>query len=607
MKKFYLLALFVSATQILFAQNEIEYTLSFENAAHHEAFISMTIPKVPAGAFLLRMSRSSPGRYATHEFGKNVYDIHAYNQDGAEIDIHQIEGDVYEIPKHQEKIKVTYILYGNLVDGTYAAVDTRHAHLNVPASFMWAPTMQQTPIKVKFILPYSWKVATQLKPENGFYTAPNLQYFMDSPIELSNYRTSAWEVTNPNGLKQSLGIVFHGENSDVAYADFESKVKKIVKEEQAVYGELPKYDHGQYRFLIDVLSANNGDGMEHRNSTIITNSGESLDQAEDDVLSTVAHEYFHSWNVERIRPKTIEPFNFEKANMSDGLWFAEGFTQYYGNLALERAGLKSIKEFITTQGAYLNSVLNSPGANKYSPIFMSQRAVFVDAGVAIDQNNNSNIFSSYYIYGDITALALDLTLRHQFGLSLDDYMKAVWKTHGKTEIAYHIGDLEKVLGEVTRSSDFAKDFFKKFVYSSEKADYEKLFENAGFIFQRANANEAWMGDVRLKNDAGKVFISSATIKGTPLYLAGLDAGDAITQLNDTKITSAKDISEFLKSQKPGDIVKISYEHYGAISTANLKLNNNPTINVISFEDGGKEITPLIEKFRKDWLSSKAKD
>jgi predicted metalloprotease with PDZ domain len=607
MKKLYLLALFISATQILFAQNEIEYTLSFENAAHHEAFISMTIPKVPHGAFLLRMSRSSPGRYATHEFGKNVYDIHAYNQDGAEIDIHQIEGDVYEIPKHQEKVKITYILYGNLVDGTYAAIDTRHAHLNIPATFMWAPKMQETPIKVKFVLPASWKVATQLKPENGFYTAPNIQYFMDSPIELSDYRTSAWEVINPDGLKQSVGIVFHGENSDLAYADFESNVKKIVLEEQAVYGELPKYDNGQYRFLIDVLPSNNGDGMEHRNSTIITNSGESLDQSAADVLSTVAHEYFHSWNVERMRPKTLEPFNFEKANMSDGLWFAEGFTQYYGNLALERSGIKTMKEFITTQGAYLNSVLNSPGANKYSPIFMSQRAVFVDAGVAIDQNNNSNIFSSYYLYGDITALALDLTLRYQFGMTLDDYMRAVWKAHGKTEIAYHIKDLEKVLGEVTKSPDFAKDFFKKYIYGAEKADYEKLLASAGFIFQRAQANEAWMGNVRLKNQDGKVVISSVSIKGTPLYIAGLDAGDTITQLNDTKITSNNAIAEFLKTQKPGDVVKINYEHYGVATMANLKLTNDPIINVIPFEDAGKEITPQIAKFRNHWLTSKAKN
>src|SRR6476646_1724555 len=179
MKKYYLLILFISATQLLFAQSEIEYTLSFENAAHHEAFISMTIPQVPAGALTVRMSRSSPGRYATHEFGKNVYDVHAYNTDGSEIDIHQVEGDVYVIPQHKDKVKITYILFGNYVDGTYTGIDERHAHLNMPATFMFAPALQDRPIRVKFVTQISsWKVATQLKPEVGAYSAPNLQYLM---------------------------------------------------------------------------------------------------------------------------------------------------------------------------------------------------------------------------------------------------------------------------------------------------------------------------------------------------------------------------------------------------------------------------------------------
>lgn len=607
MKRLSLLAILFLASQLLWAQNAIEYTLSFENAVHHEAFISMMIPQIPTGPLKVRMSRSSPGRYATHEFGKNIYDVHAYDADGKEIDIHQTEGDVYEIPQHKDRVKITYTLFGNLVDGTYDGIDDRHAHLNMPATFLWVPSMQERPMKVKFILAPTWKVATQLHPENGFYSAPNLQYFMDSPIELSNYRTSAWEVANPDGLKQSVGIVFHGENSDAAYTDFESKVKKIVNEEQAVYGELPKYDYGQYRFQFDVLPTNDGDGMEHRNSTCITYQGESLDKVESGVLSTTAHEYFHSWNVERMRPKTIEPFNFEHANMCDGLWFAEGFTQYYGNLVLERSKIKSMDEFITTQGNYLNSVLNSPGANKYSPIFMSQRAVFDDAGVAIDETNNSNIFSSYYLYGDITALALDLTLRYQFGLTLDDYMRAVWKAHGKTEIPYHIEDLQNILGEVTHSPDFAKYFFSKYIYGSEKADYTSLLAHAGFVFTRAKADEAWIGNNRFTTSDGKVMINSPAIQGTPIYVAGLDAGDAITQLDDTKITSVNDLNSFLKSKKPGDEVKVYFESFGQDKTAIIKLANNPTISVISYESAGKEVTPEIAKFRAAWLDSKVKN
>jgi predicted metalloprotease with PDZ domain len=605
MKRIFTLIIFLSLAITLNAQQPIQYTISFENAVHHEANVTAYFSNLNTTEPLtVRMSRSSPGRYATHEFGKNIYDIKAYNTDGAEIVINQIDGDVYEVPKHQNSVKIVYTLFGNWVDGTYAGIDSKHAHLNIPATFLWSPQHQNEAIAVKFILPAYWKIATQLKEENGFYTAPNLQYFMDSPTELSNYNLKTWEVANKDGLKQQINIVYHGKAETETLNNIESKVKLIVKEAQGVFGELPKFDNGKYQFLIDVLATNGGDGMEHRNSTIITNRGDNLEKSGERILGTVAHEFFHAWNVERIRPKTIEPFNFEKSNMSDGLWFAEGFTQYYGNLLLTRAKIKTELEFVKTQGAYLNSVLNSPGANKYSPIFMSQRAVFVDAGVAIDQNNNNNIYSSYYIYGDVTALALDLTLRGQFGKSLDGYMKLLWEKHGKTEKAYQIADLEKALAEYTLSADFANQFFAKYIYGSDKADYKSLLAKAGYVLQRTKPNTAWIGDESLSEEEGKMMITSAAIIGSPLYLAGLESGDAILKINDISINSEASLQEVLKAPI-GTSYALTFERNGETLNANIKLQSNPNIEVVSFEEVGQPVTPEIVEFRKNWLNSKA--
>jgi predicted metalloprotease with PDZ domain len=605
MKRIFTLIIFLSLAITLNAQQPIQYTISFENAVHHEANVTAYFSNLNTTEPLtVRMSRSSPGRYATHEFGKNIYDIKAYNTDGAEIVINQIDGDVYEVPKHQNSLKIVYTLFGNWVDGTYAGIDSKHAHLNIPATFLWSPQHQNEAIAVKFILPAYWKIATQLKEENGFYTAPNLQYFMDSPTELSNYNLKTWEVANKDGLKQQINIVYHGKAETETLNNIESKVKLIVKEAQGVFGELPKFDNGKYQFLIDVLATNGGDGMEHRNSTIITNRGDNLEKSGERILGTVAHEFFHAWNVERIRPKTIEPFNFEKSNMSDGLWFAEGFTQYYGNLLLTRAKIKTELEFVKTQGAYLNSVLNSPGANKYSPIFMSQRAVFVDAGVAIDQNNNNNIYSSYYIYGDVTALALDLTLRGQFGKSLDGYMKLLWEKHGKTEKAYQIADLEKALAEYTLSADFANQFFAKYIYGSDKADYKSLLAKAGYVLQRTKPNTAWIGDESLSEEEGKMMITSAAIIGSPLYLAGLESGDAILKINDISINSEASLQEVLKAPI-GTSYALTFERNGETLNANIKLQSNPNIEVVSFEEVGQPVTPEIVEFRKNWLNSKA--
>jgi predicted metalloprotease with PDZ domain len=604
MKRIFTLILVLSLAFIVKAQQPIQYTISFENAVHHEAFVTVFFSNLSTEPLQVRMSRSSPGRYATHEFGKNIYDIHAYNTDGKEIAINQIDGDVFEIPEHQNSVKISYTLFGNWVDGTYAGIDSKHAHLNIPASFLWSPQHQNKAIAVKFILPTNWKIATQLKEENGFYTAPNLQYFMDSPVELSNYDLKTWEVANKDGLRQQINLVYHGKTEQETLNDFESKVKLIVNEAQGVFGELPKFDFGKYQFLIDVLPTNAGDGMEHRNSTIITNKGESLEKSGERILGTVAHEFFHAWNVERIRPKTLEPFNFEKSNMSDGLWFAEGFTQYYGNLILTRAKINTELEFVKTQGAYLNAVLNSPGANKYSPIFMSQRAVFVDAGVAIDQNNNSNIYSSYYIYGDVTALALDLTLRGQFGKSLDDYMKLVWQKHGKTEKAYQIADLETALAEFTNSPDFASQFFNKHIYGSEKADYKSLLAKAGYLLQRTNPNTAWIGDEKLTEKEGKIVIASAAIKGSPIYLAGLELGDQILKIEDRDYAGIAVLPAILKAPL-GASVKITFERDQKEMETKLTFLSNPNVEVISFEEAGQPITPAIIAFRKSWLNSKA--
>jgi predicted metalloprotease with PDZ domain len=235
---------------------------------------------------------------------------------------------------------------------------------------------------------------------------------------------------------------------------------------------------------------------------------------------------------------------------------------------------------------------------------MSQRAVFVDAGVAIDQNNNSNIYSSYYIYGDVTALALDLTLRVQFGKSLDDYMKLVWQKHGKTEKAYQISDLQLALEEFTQNPEFAKQFFSKYIFGSEKADFKSLLSKAGYELQRVNNGKSWIGDERLIPKDGKLIISSAAIIGSPIYLAGLESGDAILKINDKIMDSSSALQE-ISNAPLGSTFSITYERNGEVLTSKITTLSDPNLQVVSFEEVGKTIDTSIIEFRKSWLNSKA--
>jgi predicted metalloprotease with PDZ domain len=601
-------------------QKAIYYSISFPNAAHHEAEISMTIPQAPAGEFRVRMSRSSAGRYATHEFGKNIYNVKATDIDGKELPLTQIEGDVYEVGDHPATVKINYTLFGNWTDGTYASIDPSHAHLNMPATFMWVVGQDKRPLTFEFndLDKYGWKVASQLKHEgSSVYSAPNLQYMMDSPTELSNYNVSSWDVVNTDGKKEKINLTVHSDDSQAVIDNFGKMIQKLVLEEKAVFGELPTYDFGEYTFVTDVNPAVSGDGMEHRNSTSITIPAPKVEGFENNLMGVFSHEYFHSWNVKRIRPKSLEPFNFEHANMSSELWFAEGFTQYYGELLLTRAGFVTLDDYTKTIAGLVNQVLNTPAAAKYSAAQMSRYSVFADAGVSIDPNNNVNDFTSYYTYGGAIALALDLRLRSDFNLTLDDYMRAVWLTRGKVMKPYTIPDLQSDLGKVTNNPKFAADFFKRYINGTDKNNYEELLAKAGLVLRKLQPGKGWAGplaatpgrgragQVRAADAEGLPILSSTTI-GTPVYKAGLDAGDIILKVDGKDVKDQKGFSDIIADKKPGDKVIVNYKNRAGVHETTITLEENPNFEVVTFEKSGKQLSKEQETFRNNWLQSKVK-
>ena len=608
MKKALLFSLCSLLLTAVFAQ-KIGYVVSFPNIAHHEAKIVVIATDIPARSAIFRMSRSSPGRYATHEFGKNVYDVKAYNRTGKAITINRIDGDVYEVPGYDGYARVEYTLYANYPDGTYAGIDETSIHLNMPATFMWVKGMDKAPIDIKFNIPEgkSWTIATQLKPSPAdptLFSAPGLQYFMDCPTKIGNLTWKEWAIKNPNGKTYQFRLALEAKTSDTLATSFAHKVQSIVEQAQAIYGEVPAYDYGTYTFIASINPWVKGDGMEHRNSTMI--SLPSVFDGSNDLLEVFAHEFFHCWNVERIRPRTIEPFNFEKSNMSNELWCAEGFTQYYGDLLCTRAGFQSVEDYLPSVAGLINTKENTAGAKRYSPAEMSRHAVFVDAGVSIDKSNYANMYTSYYPYGGAIALALDLELRSRFSnLTMDSYMTGLWKKFGKPEVAYTIPGLEDVLADVTGDKKFATDFFAKYVTGHESLNYQPLLEKAGLVLKKASEGKAWIGQVRYREEAG-LTINSNTVIGTPLYNAGLDIDDTITSLDGKPVKKQADLEAILKDHKPGDSVPVEYQHRGENRSNNITLSESPYYVVVTFEKEGKTPTADMLQFRKSWLGSKLK-
>jgi predicted metalloprotease with PDZ domain len=591
----------------------VRYEVSFPNLAHHEAEITVTLPALGRDTVVVRMSRSSPGRYAIHEFAKNVYNVRATDLAGQALPVVTRDPYSWRVVSHGGAVRLSYTLFADRSDGTYAAVDRSHAHLNMPAVFAWASGYEALPIAVRFAVPAGsdWRPATQLTPTRDpfTFTAPDLQYFFDSPTELSSYALRSWTVTGPGGRVDTIRIAMHHAGTDAELDQYTARAKRVVAEQVAVYGETARYDHGTYTFIADYLPWASGDGMEHRNSTIISSTG-SLERSMNGLLGTLSHEFFHSWNMERIRSAMIEPFDFTAADPSDALWFGEGFTQYYGSLILHRAGVVDEAGYIRTVGGIVNAVTNSPARHYGSPIDMSLHAPFVDAATAIDPTNFGNTFLSYYTWGAGVALGLDLSLRGGFpGKTLDGFMREMWQRFGAdgrytVKRPYTVDDIQRTLADYTGDPGFAADFFRRYVHGREVVDYPALLARAGLAVHQADSTSAYLGrsPARYQQDGA---LAGTTTVGTPLYDAGVAAGDVIHQIDGRAVASADDWRAIEAAHRPGDEVAITFTSRGQQVTARVRFGTDPRLAVTPVESAGGTLTPAEARFRADWLSSRA--
>ena len=612
--RFRLLLLVLLAPTVCFAQAPVSYRISFPEPEHRWMQVEVSFDELPAAPLELRMSRASPGRYAVHEFAKNVSDVRITDPVGTPLAVVQPNVHQWNVPSHPDGVRVTYRIYGDRVDGTYLGIDSTHAHINMPAALMWARGLEHRAATVRFEPPSGsqWRVGTQLMPGSDAqtFTAPNLQYLMDSPTEVSDFALRTFTADVP--VSPVFRLVVHHHGTEAELDAFAADVRKIVSEARHVFGEYPAYEGNTYTFLADYLPWASGDGMEHRNSTILT-STTSIRSNRLGLLDTVSHEFFHAWNVERIRPRSLEPFNFDDANASGELWFGEGFTSYYGPLVMLRSGLTTVDEFATEMTSVVNTVTNSPGRAIRSAEEMSRLAPFVDAAVSIDRTNFDNTYISYYTWGAAIALGLDLSLRERSGgkVTLDHFMRALWQKHGKpggkmpgyVDNPYSVSDLEAILAEVSGDTGFADDFFARFIQGREVLDYRRLFERFGFVLRPISPAVPSIGQLRLQDVQGRPRIIASVPSGSPAYAAGLERDDVIVAVGGTNVGSATDFEQILRQRKPGDELSIDFERRGRRVSGKLRLVADPQLEIVP----AQSLSAEQRRLRDAWLSSAARN
>lgn len=612
-------ALLLTAATAFAQAPPFEYRLSFPSPEHRWMQVEARFSGLPPGTAEVRMSRTSPGRYALHEFAKNVFEVRLTNGAGRELVPERPNLHQWNVSGHDGTVVVSYKVFGDRTDGTYLSVDAAHAHMNMPATVMFVRGQLTRPARLTFVQPpgRSWRVATQLFPTTDplVFTAPNIHYLMDSPTEFSEFTLKSVTIDDGVNGPQAIRAALHHDGSEGDADAYIRDVEKIVREATKIFGELPKFDAGTYTFLADYLPWANGDGMEHRNSTVVSSSGALRNPAQrGGILGTVSHEFFHAWNMERLRSKGIEPFDFEEADVSDELWFGEGFTNYFDTLILERAQLVSLEGLLAEFAGVINTVTLSPGRQIRSAVEMSRLAPFVDAASSIDRTAWPNLFISYYTYGSAIAMGLDLSLRDRSDgkLTLDAYMRALWRKYGRSSnqtpgmvpATYTIRDLENTLAEVSGDATFAQDFFRRFVEGRDLVDYARLFMRAGLVVRKRAAGTAWLGEVRLQTGAGGARVASLVPFGSPLYKAGVAQDDLIVSLDGTDLGQSTAVEQILARHRPGAAIPIRFVRRGGERVdGTIALDEDPRVEIVPVESAGGTLSAEQKRFRDAWLNA----
>lgn len=553
------------AAEVKPAVPEISYTVSMPKPETHLLEVEMRLKwsQMPEKAEL-KMPVWTPGSYLVREFARHVQDFGVKNAAGSDLAWSKINKNTWQVEtKGSSEVVATYRVYANELTVRTNELNDEHAFWNNSALLLFVKDQLKAPSTVT-VNPFGgWKVATGLPKADGrpnTFIAENFDVLYDSPFEVSNFKEISFEVQG----KPHRYVVTGDGNYDLK--KMAADTAKIVEEAYKIFGELPYAD---YTFILNLRG---GGGLEHLNSTALqfNRFGFKPKARYDGFLGLVAHEYFHAFNVKRIRPDALGPFDYENENYTKLLWVAEGGTEYYSNLLLRRAGLIGENDFLTGRAGGIQQLEARPGRFETS----LEDASF-DAWIKYyrpDENAVNNQIS-YYDKGEIVNMMLDITIRSASGgaKSLDDVMRHLYNEFYKKGKNYTPGDFQKICETMAgRSLD---DFFAKYVRGTTDIDYSSIMGGIGLqmIAKESNAGRSYIG-ADMTEDGGRLIIRSIP-SNTPAYEQGLNTGDQIVAVDGYR-ASQNFLQSYIGERKPGDKVKMTIFRADQLREITFTLGSN---------------------------------
>jgi predicted metalloprotease with PDZ domain len=454
--------------------------------------IEIDVDGIRSPTLAMQLPVWSTGRYARVDFAKNVQEVKIFAPDGRALTWDKTNGSRWIVNTGAAKgVRIKYRVFANALSGTYSVLDTAHANWNGAGLFMYVEDHKQDPVSLTITPPSGWQVINgdTRTPNQLAYKFENYDRLIDTPTEVApSFMVDSFYV---DGKKYRTMVHHNGPASAAAHERFVKDVEKIVRYENTVFSAPPL---DQYTFLFNIGYAG-GDGMEHLYSTEIIDRRPWVDSlAILPGIGTAAHEYFHVWNVKRVRPLALGPFDYTKEVYQPSLWVAEGWTQYYGQAALHRSGITPTDEFYRSMAGIIHANLTAPGRKEVSARMASFHAPFWDGAPQGQPTNGANTFFSYYTKGSGLALYLDLYVRGKTNgaKSLDDVFNALkrrsWNApnasyylqgRGYTEL-----DVEQAASEV--AGENLHTWFERYVGGTDDLDYDAQLAHMGLRLVRGD-------------------------------------------------------------------------------------------------------------------------
>jgi predicted metalloprotease with PDZ domain len=471
---------------------DISYRVSWTDPSTHLFDIEIDLARVSGDVVQLQMPVWSPGRYAPFYFARNVTDFHATNGT-APLRFDRANGSLWRIHADgASTITIHYRVFANTLSGTFSVLDTAHANWNGPSLFMYVVDHKPDPTKLHVVVPAGWEIVNgdSHAGTQADYSFENYDRLVDTPTEVA--RGIMLDTMRIDDRIYRSMVHHNGPTTPALRRTFVDDLAKIVQYENTVFDPPPLQ---MYTFLFNIGDPG-GDGMEHLYSTqIIDRSPWSDGTPVLPGLSTAAHEYFHVWNMKRVRAAALGPFDYTREVYQPSLWVGEGWTQYYGMAALPRSGVVPRNEIYGVAAQLIRANLTAPGRKEVSARMASFEAPFFD-GATPGFDVDPNAWFTYYYKGAGIALYLDLFIReHTNGhKSLDDAFRLLRdRTWGAPNASYYLqgrgyteDDVEHAVSDAAGTDMHA--WFEAHVGGTEDMNYDEVLAPAGLQLAREGAS-----------------------------------------------------------------------------------------------------------------------